>query len=412
MPPKQSPPSFGEHYEIYINISSKKIPQKNEQILRSLKQLPYVAALQPQHTLTSEDLDPYHTQFEQMSSEQQEVISIAINEAAPQRGDNTHLQQQGEQAGKVSMQKRVKKKKKQAPTKEVDLKEYVVDNKLRQMAGLKKMKLKTAGVSGNVHENSEEWVERKGIRKEKKMTPAKKVIYFYLCLMAECDGTLILQLILKNRANLEILGTEPVRLSFIPTRLDNMVMELLKKLRKQTDAARAKRSFVCGLHESLKHVRAENVKCVIVARNIDEEIFSGPSLFHTLRDECVAHEIPIVHASTKRLLSRVVQKFPYISIIALFYFQGFEELYCDIIQEWKESDSHIHYHADQRSLGESSGRADTSRQSMEESWSLHGIHCILLACHSPVEVATESTDFASTAESTVQMNRIHDHEDT
>ncbi|KAK6017211.1 ribosomal protein L7Ae, partial [Ostertagia ostertagi] len=163
-------------------------------------------------------------------------------------------------------------------------------------------------------EKPEECTEKRGIRKEKKLTPAKKKI-------------------LKTRENVEILDPEIIKFSFIPTPLDEMVIDLLKRLRKQADAvyevnqtkARSKRTFVCGLHESLKHVRAENVKCVIVARNLDDELVSGPSLFHSLRDECITRRIPIIHASTKRLLSRALQKFPYTNIIALFHFHGFEE---------------------------------------------------------------------------------------
>ncbi|EYC12865.1 hypothetical protein Y032_0045g1129 [Ancylostoma ceylanicum] len=142
------------------------------------------------------------------------------------------------------------------------------------------------------------------------------------------------------------------------TPLDESVIELLKKLRKQRDAiheenpirARTMRTFVCGLHESLKHIKADNVKCIVLARNIDAEITSAISLFHSLREECLSRGIPIVHASTKRLLSRALEKFPYTNVVALLHFQGFEELYRDMIQLWKCSDSHIHYHKDQTSL--------------------------------------------------------------
>lgn len=54
---------------------------------------------------------------------------------------------------------------------------------------------------------------------------------------------------------------------------------------------------------------------------------SGPSLFHSVREECLNRSIPIVHASTKRLLSRAVQRFPYTNIVAVFGFQGFEVEY-------------------------------------------------------------------------------------
>ncbi|VDM58113.1 unnamed protein product [Angiostrongylus costaricensis] len=74
------------------------------------------------------------------------------------------------------------------------------------------------------------------------------------------------------------------------------------------------------------------------------------SLFHRLRVECFNRNVPIVHASTKRFLSRVLKKFPYTNVIALFCFQPFEELYRDVIRIWHESDSRIQYHIDQASL--------------------------------------------------------------
>ncbi|KJH52384.1 ribosomal protein L7Ae [Dictyocaulus viviparus] len=119
--------------------------------------------------------------------------------------------------------------------------------------------------------------------------------------------------------------------SFSSTQLDNLVIDLLKKLKKQADRfrnvsaakARAKRTFVCGLHESLKHIEADNVKSTIVARNLDEEV-KGLILFCRFRDACISRNIPIIHASSKRYLSRALGKFPYTNIVALFHFQSFE----------------------------------------------------------------------------------------
>ncbi|KAJ1363976.1 Selenocysteine insertion sequence-binding protein 2 [Parelaphostrongylus tenuis] len=145
---------------------------------------------------------------------------------------------------------------------------------------------------------------------------------------------------------------------FTWTPLDEAVIDLLKKLKKQADKiykvnvtkARAKRTFVCGLHESFKHVMADNVKCIIVARNFEAELFEALPLFHRLRLECFNRDIPIVYASSKRCLSRAVKRFPYTNVIALFRFQAFEELYRQIISMSQKSDSQIHYHIDQPSL--------------------------------------------------------------
>uniref|UniRef100_A0A7I4XTH1 Ribosomal_L7Ae domain-containing protein n=1 Tax=Haemonchus contortus TaxID=6289 RepID=A0A7I4XTH1_HAECO len=240
---------------------------------------------------------------------------------------------------RTPQRKEGQKKKKKKPAKKIGLEEYLVDNQLRKMVGLKKLSsMPVVDVIEDPDEKSDR-TERRGIRKEKKLTPTKKKI-------------------LKARENCEIPCSPIISFPFSPTPLDEMVIDLLKRLKKQTDAiyevnqtkARAKRTFVCGLHESLKHVRAENVKCVVVARNLDDELITGPSLFHALRAECITRQIPIIHASTKTLLNRAVKKFPYTNVVALFHFQGFEELYSGIIRQWRKSGSHIHYHADQMSL--------------------------------------------------------------
>ncbi|EYC12868.1 hypothetical protein Y032_0045g1129 [Ancylostoma ceylanicum] len=236
--------------------------------------------------------------------------------------------------------KHARKKKKPTMLTKVEMSNFVADNEIREAAGLKIIKTKRqwpyAPPASRVP--SEE-PTRKGVRKEKKPTVLRKKI-------------------LKAREHNEPTCSTNNNTSFSSTPLDESVIELLKKLRKQRDAiheenpirARTMRTFVCGLHESLKHIKADNVKCIVLARNIDAEITSAISLFHSLREECLSRGIPIVHASTKRLLSRALEKFPYTNVVALLHFQGFEELYRDMIQLWKCSDSHIHYHKDQTSL--------------------------------------------------------------
>ncbi|VDL86661.1 unnamed protein product [Nippostrongylus brasiliensis] len=221
---------------------------------------------------------------------------------------------------------------------QVVLTEFISDNALRAMVGLKKVKNRTvphlAEPSRNTSDSAH--LPKKDVKAEKKLTKTKK------------------QLVeARERCN-----TLLIEESFSPSALDEVVIDILKRLRKQADTifkenptkARAKRTFVCGLHESLKHLKADNVRCVIVARNINDEVTAGSTLFHSLRDECLNRNIPMVHASTKRLLSRALQKFPYTNIIALFYFQGFEELYRRTIDLWMTSESHVSYHLDQMSL--------------------------------------------------------------
>ncbi|KHJ81746.1 hypothetical protein OESDEN_18566 [Oesophagostomum dentatum] len=92
------------------------------------------------------------------------------------------------------------------------------------------------------------------------------------------------------------------------------------------------------------------MKCIILARNMDSEVMTEVPLFYHLREECMNRDIPLVHASTKRLLSRALEKFPYTNFVGLFFFQGFEDIYRNMIQLWKTSDSYKLYHMDQKSL--------------------------------------------------------------
>ncbi|KAJ1363966.1 hypothetical protein KIN20_023939 [Parelaphostrongylus tenuis] len=117
---------------------------------------------------------------------------------------------------------------------------------------------------------------------------------------------------------------------FTWTPLDEAVIDLLKKLKKQADKIykvnvtrheQSAHSFVDFMNR-FKHVMADNVKCIIVARNFEAELFE-------------------VYASSKRCLSRAVKRFPYTNVIALFRFQAFEELYREIISMSEKSDSHI-----------------------------------------------------------------------
>ncbi|VDL79777.1 unnamed protein product [Nippostrongylus brasiliensis] len=232
-------------------------------------------------------------------------------------------------------------RKKKKPREEVVLTEFISDNALRAMVGLKKMKNRTVPHLAEPSRNTSDpaHLPKKDGKAEKKLTKTKKQL-------------------VEARERSSTLLEGSIEESYSPSALDEVVIDLLKRLRKQADTifkenptkARAKRTFVCGLHESLKHLNADNVRCVIVARNINDEVTAGSTLFHSLRDECLNRNIPMVHASTKRLLSRALQKFPYTNIIALFYFQGFEELYRRTIDLWMASESHVSYHLDQMSL--------------------------------------------------------------
>ncbi|KIH56372.1 hypothetical protein ANCDUO_13447 [Ancylostoma duodenale] len=164
-----------------------------------------------------------------------------------------------------SVLKHTGKRKKATMLKKVEISNFVADNEIREAAGLKKIKSKRQWPSAPpaYRVPSEEPI-RKGVRKEKKPTVMKKKI-------------------LKAREHNEPTCSSNNNTSFSSTSLDESVIELLKKLKKQKDAmheenptrARTMRTFVCGLHECLKHVKAGNVKCVVLARNLDAEVTSG-----------------------------------------------------------------------------------------------------------------------------------------
>ncbi|ETN77756.1 hypothetical protein NECAME_10848, partial [Necator americanus] len=59
------------------------------------------------------------------------------------------------------------------------------------------------------------------------------------------------------------------------------------------------------------------------------------SLFHTLREECLTRGTPIIRASTKRSLSRALEKFPYTNVVALLHFQGFIDWSGNSASLWK-----------------------------------------------------------------------------
>ncbi|PAV84088.1 hypothetical protein WR25_21186 [Diploscapter pachys] len=114
--------------------------------------------------------------------------------------------------------------------------------------------------------------------------------------------------------------------------LDQKVVEFLQNLKKRQDVvheknpvkAHAKRRLVFGMHEAYKHLRAGNLKMVIVAKNFDDDLKHVSHLYNAVLSGCCLKEVPFVSASTKKLLSRAVNKFPYASVIGFMDYAGFE----------------------------------------------------------------------------------------
>ncbi|CAJ0930278.1 unnamed protein product, partial [Mesorhabditis belari] len=122
--------------------------------------------------------------------------------------------------------------------------------------------------------------------------------------------------------------------------LDKAVLLLIKTLKKFQDRvwkksqekARAHRRLVFGLHETLKRIRAEDVKIVVTARNIDKEMEQETvtSLLLDLKKECVKRRLPLINSATKLELSKACSKFPYTNVIAILDTSGAEHYLSEV----------------------------------------------------------------------------------
>ncbi|CAI5440058.1 unnamed protein product [Caenorhabditis angaria] len=141
--------------------------------------------------------------------------------------------------------------------------------------------------------------------------------------------------------------------------LDENVLNLLKILKLKRDVVfenevkgMARRRIVMGFHEILKYLKSGRIKAVIVARNMNwqEEARRGLKNMCDVEKICVSQGIPLISASTKRILGRILQKHPYISAIGIFDISGYEEEFQKILNLWKIDDAFKMYHLDQNSM--------------------------------------------------------------
>ena len=52
--------------------------------------------------------------------------------------------------------------------------------------------------------------------------------------------------------------------------------------------------------------------------------FSAASNFHSLQKLCPVEKIPLVEALTRKEMSRIINKFPYVGVVGVMDFQNFE----------------------------------------------------------------------------------------
>ncbi|PIC50738.1 hypothetical protein B9Z55_001524 [Caenorhabditis nigoni] len=143
------------------------------------------------------------------------------------------------------------------------------------------------------------------------------------------------------------------------SKIDNLAFAFIKNLKNQQDKKRLadkkeknnqQRILVCGAHEVLKFVQSGKIKVVFYAKNLDENNNRAASNFHSLQKLCPNENVPMIQVLTRKEMSRVVNKFPYVGVIGVFNFHGFENEAKEIIQEWRTSSSFKQFHTDQSSL--------------------------------------------------------------
>uniref|UniRef100_A0AC34R5W3 Ribosomal protein L7Ae/L30e/S12e/Gadd45 domain-containing protein n=1 Tax=Panagrolaimus sp. JU765 TaxID=591449 RepID=A0AC34R5W3_9BILA len=105
--------------------------------------------------------------------------------------------------------------------------------------------------------------------------------------------------------------------------------------------AHSKRRLIYGIKEILKHLKAEGINIVFVAK--DFEIFKDCStdLTNSLEEiieVCNRRNIPVIHASTRSKFSHHLNKPGSISIIGIVDYSGAEELYNEMMKKKEKSD--------------------------------------------------------------------------
>jgi ribosomal protein L7Ae-like RNA K-turn-binding protein len=79
--------------------------------------------------------------------------------------------------------------------------------------------------------------------------------------------------------------------------------------KKKSNAIVAKKRYIVGMKEVLKHLRAENIKMIILATNI-EEVDAQDGLddyIHTIIQTCREFKIPLIFSLTRYKLGFVAK---------------------------------------------------------------------------------------------------------
>ena len=136
----------------------------------------------------------------------------------------------------------------------------------------------------------------------------------------------------------------------IDRQLDELCIQLLLTLKRfqdrkrqqlanNPDRARRKRRFIHGIREVTKHLRAQRLKCVLIAPDC-QSIQSEGGLNQAIEQiiqMCDEQNLPVIFTLNREKLGRCLNKISRISAIGIFDFSGADALYKEILDISEEN---------------------------------------------------------------------------
>lgn len=145
-------------------------------------------------------------------------------------------------------------------------------------------------------------------------------------------------------------------------RIEDLLLELLRRVSEfQSRAwktnpikARGRRRFVCGFGEVKKHLKLGNAKLVIVAEDIELNAKNGSvaDLLEEINELCLLYSVTIMTACKKHAIGKALNKFPFVSIVAITDDGNIQDLYEMALRSYnrRKNDVIVSEHIDQLSL--------------------------------------------------------------
>ena len=118
-----------------------------------------------------------------------------------------------------------------------------------------------------------------------------------------------------------------------------LLYELMKLQARQHDMnkikSKGKKRLVFGFHEVTKHLRVENLRCIVIARDLERSRAVG-GLEHQITSicsQCSTQNIQVIFALTKHTLSfSVCKPKTIVSIVGILNYDGRQEIYKDLLK--------------------------------------------------------------------------------